>query len=180
MRWNTLLIQTAPNLTTYYDSNWVSSIGDRRSTTGFNIYLGFSPYLGTAKKRPIVYHTTINFEYKDLSIISCNMWIIFKGKEISKHFLWRLITNNVSTNSNLYRKKVCDDTKCPLCTHDDETMIHMLWNYQAANDVWTDSNLPTKKWQRFLEEFGQFLEIFNLRFDHYALALAVSLYEACG
>lgn len=63
-----------------------------------------------------------------------SIWAL-KIPEKVKKFLWRLSTNIVSINSNLFRKNLVGTVNCPIYVHEGETWIHMVWNCIASSDV---------------------------------------------
>ncbi|KAF5471906.1 hypothetical protein F2P56_008669 [Juglans regia] len=58
----------AINLQAYCDSDWAGNPDDRRSTTGYGIFLGQNLIAWTAKKQPIVSKSSTEAEYRSLAI----------------------------------------------------------------------------------------------------------------
>lgn len=57
------------NLTVFCDADMANDINDRRSTSGFCIYLGENLVSWTAKKQPIVARSTTEAEYRSLALV---------------------------------------------------------------------------------------------------------------
>jgi hypothetical protein len=54
---------------------------------------------------------------------------------VVKVFLWKACTNILPTKHNLYKKRITENSLCPLYGLEDETTEHILWNCQSAQDV---------------------------------------------
>jgi hypothetical protein len=55
---------------------------------------------------------------------------------VVKMFSWQACNDLLPTRSNLCKKRVTDDGKCPVCLVEDETTCHVLWKCPATRDVW--------------------------------------------
>ncbi|XP_042992296.1 uncharacterized protein LOC122318762 [Carya illinoinensis] len=64
-----------------------------------------------------------------------------------KLFMWRAVKDLLATRSNLVMRRIIDNSKCPICKVDEETISHALWSYPAAADVWAESLKVTQKWK---------------------------------
>jgi len=53
-----------------------------------------------------------------------------------KLFMWKACNDLLPTKTNLFKRKVVEDPKCPCCTLEEETTFHVLWSCPAARDVW--------------------------------------------
>ncbi|KAG8485609.1 hypothetical protein CXB51_018990 [Gossypium anomalum] len=63
-------------LTCYSNADWASSIEDRRSTTGYVVYLGSNPIAWCSKKQAVVSRSTSEAEYRSLAnCVSKLLWI---------------------------------------------------------------------------------------------------------
>uniref|UniRef100_A0A2N9H7L1 Integrase catalytic domain-containing protein n=1 Tax=Fagus sylvatica TaxID=28930 RepID=A0A2N9H7L1_FAGSY len=63
-------------LSAYTDADWAGDPDDRRSTSGFLVYLGSNPITWSAKKQPTVSRSSTESEYRALAIASAELcWI---------------------------------------------------------------------------------------------------------
>ncbi|XP_050240907.1 uncharacterized protein LOC126689771 [Quercus robur] len=51
-------------------------------------------------------------------------------------FAWRACQNILPTRENLFRRKVAPDAYCERCNQVPESVLHVLWECGAAQDVW--------------------------------------------
>jgi hypothetical protein len=51
-------------------------------------------------------------------------------------FLWRALNNLLPTKQNLFKKGVTNDKMCPICGLEEESVSHIIWECQLAQDVW--------------------------------------------
>ena len=68
-----------------------------------------------------------------------NIWgILWKMvmPNAEKKFMWRACNDLLPTKVNLYRRKIVDDDKCPICNMEGESVCHILWTCPSAMDVW--------------------------------------------
>jgi hypothetical protein len=70
-------------ITAYCNSDWAGNPDDRKSTTGFGIFLGPNLISWTAKKQHIVSRSSTKAEYKSLSLATAEMyWLRMLLKEL--------------------------------------------------------------------------------------------------
>jgi hypothetical protein len=70
-------------ITTFCDSDWTGNPDDRRSTTGFGVYLGPNLISWSAKKQHIVSRSSTEAEYRALSLATVEMfWLRMLLKEL--------------------------------------------------------------------------------------------------
>ncbi|XP_040986468.1 uncharacterized protein LOC121234565 [Juglans microcarpa x Juglans regia] len=78
---------------------------------------------------------------------------------VTKLFLWKAANSLLPTKVNLYRRNISMDKRCPMCDAEEESLIHILWECPAANDLWGNDASYVKKWTRsevnFLELWEQ-------------------------
>uniref|UniRef100_A0A2N9E3A6 Integrase catalytic domain-containing protein n=1 Tax=Fagus sylvatica TaxID=28930 RepID=A0A2N9E3A6_FAGSY len=64
------------HLSAFTDADWAGDPDDRRSTSGFLVYLGSNPITWSAKKQPTVSRSSTESEYRALAIASAELcWI---------------------------------------------------------------------------------------------------------
>jgi transposase InsO family protein len=64
------------HLSAYTDADWAGDPDDRRSTSGYLVYIGSNPITWSAKKQPTVSRSSTEFEYRALAIASAELcWI---------------------------------------------------------------------------------------------------------
>ena len=60
----------------YSDADWAGDPNDRRSVSGFVVYLGSSPILWASKKQHTVSRSSAEVEYRALAIAAAKLtWI---------------------------------------------------------------------------------------------------------
>ncbi|XP_042942883.1 uncharacterized protein LOC122277065 [Carya illinoinensis] len=75
-----------------------------------------------------------------------------------KMFLWRACQDSLPTQLNLFKRKIASDPLCPLCCREEESTMHVLWNCEAAKDVWSPCS---KKLQKSRSSYMPTLEFFE-------------------
>lgn len=75
------------------------------------------------------------------------------------HFLWRACTNSVATQGRLYDRHVADNGLCILCGHEQESIVHALFDCPEVQQVWENS-----PFQVYLQDAPKtsFLALFSL------------------
>ncbi|KAJ4790150.1 polyprotein [Rhynchospora pubera] len=75
--------QSSLSLHAYSDSDWAGSVDDRRSTSGFCLYLGRNLISWSAKKQPTVSRSSTEAEYRSLALACTEvMWLENLLKEL--------------------------------------------------------------------------------------------------
>jgi hypothetical protein len=62
-----------------------------------------------------------------------------------KMFMWRVCNDLLPTKCNLLKRKMVEDSSCPCCCREEETVVHVLWSCPAAQDVWGGGTLIFQK-----------------------------------
>ena len=71
-------------LTAFLDADWARCVFDRRSTSGYYVYLGPSLISWSAKKQPIIAHSSTEAEYQFLALTAAELtWICKIFKDIT-------------------------------------------------------------------------------------------------
>lgn len=60
-------------------------------------------------------------------------------------FVWRACNEALPTMSNLMRRKVLEDSNCPICHIKVEISGHVLWDCEAAKEVWSQGCRKVQK-----------------------------------
>ncbi|XP_040987702.1 uncharacterized protein LOC121235424 [Juglans microcarpa x Juglans regia] len=77
---------------------------------------------------------------------------------VVKLFLWKARSNLLPTKKNLFKRKVVQDPRCPICFAKEELVVHALWECTAANDIWADERSIVQKWSCKEEDFMELWE----------------------
>ena len=72
------------------------------------------------------------------------LWRI-KVPNAEKLFLWKACHNSLPTKLNLFKRKVVNEPWCPICNQHEESVEHVLWECEAARDVWCLCSLKLQK-----------------------------------
>ena len=90
-----------------------------------------------------------------------------------KVFAWRACNDILPMKMNLANQRIITDAVCPICTRFPETVVHVLWDCSAAQDVWASSvKLPQKGKHGLLDMF-QLMEYLMERLAREDLELMV-------
>ncbi|XP_041004011.1 uncharacterized protein LOC121249367 [Juglans microcarpa x Juglans regia] len=65
---------------------------------------------------------------------------------VVKSFMWKALNNCIPTRENLNRRRVIEDSLCPICKKEDETPCHVLWKCLTASDVSAEPVSSVQKW----------------------------------
>lgn len=63
----------------------------------------------------------------------------------SKMILWRATHDSLPTNLNLNRRHIRESPLCPICSQENEYVVHALWACIAAQDIWGASSRKLQK-----------------------------------
>ncbi|XP_042958109.1 uncharacterized protein LOC122293655 [Carya illinoinensis] len=85
------------------------------------------------------------------------LWRLTSSSKV-KIFLWKALNGILPTRSTLFKRKVTDNSTCPICSREEETDIHVLWDCPAAVDVWGEDCSPVRNWGR---SFGDFTSLWS-------------------
>ncbi|KAF5445799.1 hypothetical protein F2P56_034822 [Juglans regia] len=73
---------------------------------------------------------------------------------VTKIFIWKALNNCLPTRRNLFKRKILENSCCPICNQYEETICHVLWSCAAAVDVWAERRSPVQKWPSAEVDFG--------------------------
>jgi hypothetical protein len=73
-------------------------------------------------------------------------------------FLWQACNNVLPTKENLFKRKITDDPRCPVCLLEEEMVGHALWSCTVARDVWLELNAKIQKSISEEDEFNFILQ----------------------
>ncbi|XP_062145843.1 uncharacterized protein LOC133853833 [Alnus glutinosa] len=95
-----------------------------------------------------------------------------------KTFSWKACYEALPNKENLRKKKVLEDTSCPFCLREKETLIHAIWDCPAAQDMWGCNLSPFQKcsWEVF--SFRELFERSIYSFDKDKVELLVYVARA--
>ncbi|KAF5466911.1 hypothetical protein F2P56_016793 [Juglans regia] len=69
-------------------------------------------------------------------------------RDVGDRMIWgpsKKGNNLLATRKNLMTKRIVEDARCPICLQEEETVLHVLWQCPAANDVWSGSVKSVQK-----------------------------------
>lgn len=96
------------------------------------------------------------------------------------HFLWRACHEILPTRRNLWAWKITHTDRCPICTHEAEIVIHVLWRCSTASDNWGDEVLPVKEWPTNFEDFWSLWSCMSSELLPQQLALSAMVLQNVG
>lgn len=82
----------------------------------------------------------------------------FENTWKGKNFMWKARNNLFATRKILLVKNIIKDPMCYVCLQDEKTVMHVLWQCPAVNNVWAVVVKPIQKWR--IEE-GEFLKLWE-------------------
>lgn len=56
--------------------------------------------------------------------------------------VWIILKGRLLTNVECGRRHLTNDTACPICLEEEETIKHLLWDCGVASDVWRFTSCP--------------------------------------
>lgn len=75
---------------------------------------------------------------KNRCMIWPKLWKLHTPNKI-KVFGWRVCQDIMPTRENLVRRRIIKDGTYELCKQASESMLHVLWECEVAQDVWAKS-----------------------------------------
>ncbi|CAH9131175.1 unnamed protein product [Cuscuta epithymum] len=79
---------------------------------------------------------------EDVRVIEDWSWVWkIRTCEKVRCFLWLVMKNKLLTNVERGKRHISEDTVCPLCNEDEETVLHIIRDCPFAVAVWRKSNL---------------------------------------
>lgn len=60
-------------------------------------------------------------------------------------FLWRAGNDLLETKGNLYSRKSAKNPLCLVCHNEARTILHILWQCHAGNDIWAKTKSLVQK-----------------------------------
>jgi hypothetical protein len=94
---------------------------------------------------------------------------------VVQHFLWKACNNILPTKENLYKKRITEDSLCPVCKSEIETVGHILWSCESSKDVWAECGRSIQKCHSAEEGFPDILEKLVDRLSEEEMQLAVGV-----
>ncbi|XP_042942726.1 uncharacterized protein LOC122276900 [Carya illinoinensis] len=64
---------------------------------------------------------------------------------IDKMFIWRACQESLPTQLNLFKTKIVKVPLCPICSREEESILHTLWNCEVVKDVWGQCSMRLQK-----------------------------------
>ncbi|XP_052289967.1 secreted RxLR effector protein 161-like [Citrus sinensis] len=119
-------------LTAFSDANWGSNLDDRKSVSGYCIYLGDNLISWSSKKQQIVSRSTVESEYRALALaVSEVLWISYVLKELKMPPLQVPVLHC----DNKSAEALASNPKYHSCTKHIELDLHFVRDHIAHNEV---------------------------------------------
>lgn len=74
-----------------------------------------------------------------------NIWDL-NVPRVVKLFLWKVGNDLLAAKNNPFYKKIVDNPYCPICLKGEESLMHVLGQCLATNDVWAEDPSIVQKW----------------------------------
>jgi hypothetical protein len=68
-----------------------------------------------------------------------------KGPPVVRVFLWKACSNILPTKLNLHKRGIVEDSLCPICKQEGESVEYILWTCESARDVWAKCGSKLQK-----------------------------------
>ena len=75
-----------------------------------------------------------------------------------KVFGWRACNEILPMKMNLTKRRIIEEVACPICTRFSKIVVHVLWECDAAQDVWAGSLKSLQKRVHGMTDMVQILE----------------------
>jgi hypothetical protein len=92
---------------------------------------------------------------------------------VVQHFLWKACNNNLPTKENLYKRRITEDSLCPLCKTTTETIGHIIWSCESSKDIWVECCRSLQKCSSDEEGFPDIIEKLASKLSEDEMQLAV-------
>lgn len=92
-----------------------------------------------------------------------------------RHFVWRACHEILSIRVNLLARRIANTNRCSICTQEAKTVIHVLWRFLTASNIWGDVVSPIKKWPTNYEDFWSLWSCMITEFPPRQLALSAMI-----
>jgi ribonuclease HI len=93
-----------------------------------------------------------------------------------KMFMWRACNDLLPTKCNLVKRKMVEESMCPCCYREEETVVHVLWSCPAAQDVWGSGSMIFQKCAFNGDRIMQFMEfcLDRMKMDDFNLMAVIA------
>jgi hypothetical protein len=94
---------------------------------------------------------------------------------VVQHFLWKACNNILPTKENLYKRRIIEDSLCPICNNAIETVGHILWSCESSKDVWAECGRSLQKCSSDEEGFPEIIQKWASKLSEDEMQLAVGV-----